>query len=87
MEWTTAQDSLLLYCQQCVWLIFRTAFVFSFQGSFTVMGVVSGPLLGIFILGMFVPATNRLVSCELMCQVVGTVVCEHILLQLFKSLK
>ncbi|CAN9500950.1 unnamed protein product [Ophioblennius macclurei] len=29
------------------------------QGSFTVMGVVSGPILGVFILGMFVPMTNR----------------------------
>ncbi|KAM4597585.1 sodium/iodide cotransporter-like [Polymixia lowei] len=28
------------------------------QGSFTVMAVVSGPILGAFILGMFVPATN-----------------------------
>uniref|UniRef100_H0X6K4 Solute carrier family 5 member 5 n=1 Tax=Otolemur garnettii TaxID=30611 RepID=H0X6K4_OTOGA len=28
------------------------------QGSFTVMGVISGPLLGAFVLGMFMPACN-----------------------------
>ncbi|XP_060089353.1 sodium/iodide cotransporter [Heteronotia binoei] len=28
------------------------------QGSFTVMGVISGPLLGAFVLGMFIPSCN-----------------------------
>lgn len=31
------------------------------QGSFTVMGVISGPLLGAFALGMFLPACNTTV--------------------------
>ncbi|XP_013362734.1 PREDICTED: sodium/iodide cotransporter [Chinchilla lanigera] len=30
------------------------------QGSFTVMGVISGPLLGAFVLGMFLPACSAL---------------------------
>ncbi|XP_054646581.1 sodium/iodide cotransporter [Dunckerocampus dactyliophorus] len=30
------------------------------QASFTVMAAISGPLLGVFILGMFVPGTNKL---------------------------
>lgn len=32
------------------------------QGSFTVMGVLSGPLLGAFTLGIFLPACNTPVS-------------------------
>ncbi|NXG52889.1 SC5A5 protein, partial [Psilopogon haemacephalus] len=32
------------------------------QGSFTVMGVISGPLLGGFVLGMFVPSCGTAVS-------------------------
>lgn len=42
-------------------LAFMTTSV-SPQGSFTVMGVISGPLLGAFILGMFIPACNTVVS-------------------------
>lgn len=34
------------------------------QGSFTVMGVISGPLLGAFTLGMLLPACNTPVSGE-----------------------
>jgi sodium/iodide cotransporter 5 len=36
----------------------------AFQGSFTVMGVISGPLLGAFTLGMLLPACNTPVSRE-----------------------
>uniref|UniRef100_A0A3B3W320 Solute carrier family 5 member 5 n=1 Tax=Poecilia latipinna TaxID=48699 RepID=A0A3B3W320_9TELE len=44
----------------CRLILTKMLLVFFPQGSFTVMGVVSGPVLGVFILGMFVPGTNRL---------------------------
>ncbi|GAA6232895.1 sodium/iodide cotransporter [Lates japonicus] len=52
----------LLYGVGCITVAALSSFLDwgVLQGSFTVMGVVSGPLLGVFILGMFVPATNRL---------------------------
>ncbi|XP_054458949.1 sodium/iodide cotransporter [Anoplopoma fimbria] len=51
-----------LYGVGCITVAALTSFLDwgVLQGSFTVMGVVSGPLLGVFILGMFIPATNRL---------------------------
>lgn len=52
----------VLLGRQFIFLKSEFAAFFSFQGSFTVMGVVSGPLLGTFILGIFIPATNRMVS-------------------------
>uniref|UniRef100_A0A1A8JHD8 Solute carrier family 5 (Sodium iodide symporter), member 5 n=1 Tax=Nothobranchius kuhntae TaxID=321403 RepID=A0A1A8JHD8_NOTKU len=52
----------ILYGVGCITVAVLSSFLSwgVLQGSFTVMGVVSGPLLGVFILGMFIPATNRL---------------------------
>ncbi|XP_041791600.1 sodium/iodide cotransporter [Chelmon rostratus] len=52
----------LLYGLGCITVAALSSFLDwgVLQGSFTVMGVVSGPLLGVFILGIFVPAANRL---------------------------
>ncbi|XP_045905484.1 sodium/iodide cotransporter [Micropterus dolomieu] len=52
----------LLYGVSCITVAALSSFLDwgVLQGSFTVMGVVSGPLLGVFILGMFVPATNKM---------------------------
>ncbi|XP_069558406.1 sodium/iodide cotransporter [Brachyistius frenatus] len=52
----------LLYGVGCITVAALSSFLDwgVLQGSFTVMGMVSGPLLGVFILGMLVPATNRL---------------------------
>uniref|UniRef100_A0A674PHM3 Solute carrier family 5 member 5 n=1 Tax=Takifugu rubripes TaxID=31033 RepID=A0A674PHM3_TAKRU len=44
----------------CTCAVWSWMFNFSCPGSFTVMGVVSGPLLGVFTLGIFIPASNKL---------------------------
>ncbi|KAK3566236.1 hypothetical protein QTP86_029684 [Hemibagrus guttatus] len=51
-------DSLQRKQMQLCRLLLKECVVYS--GSFTVMGVVNGPLLGTFILGMFIPAANKL---------------------------
>ncbi|XP_043910686.1 sodium/iodide cotransporter [Protopterus annectens] len=50
----------LFYGTMCILVAAMSSFMGSgvLQGSFTVMGVVSGPLLGVFILGLFFPISN-----------------------------
>lgn len=69
LDWGVLQVQISIYavCDmnqavfQCGGCVLINAFFC--QGSFTVMGVVNGPLLGAFVLGMFVPATNKPVRC------------------------
>ncbi|XP_050571640.1 LOW QUALITY PROTEIN: sodium/iodide cotransporter [Cygnus atratus] len=51
------------------------------QGSFTVMGVISGPLLGAFVLGMFVPACTT--AAPLLAQGVFGGLCAGLALSLW----
>uniref|UniRef100_A0A672NCN2 Solute carrier family 5 member 5 n=1 Tax=Sinocyclocheilus grahami TaxID=75366 RepID=A0A672NCN2_SINGR len=48
----------LLYGLGCITMAVLSKLL-DWGGLFTVMGVVNGPLLGAFVLGMFVPATNK----------------------------
>ncbi|RXM98394.1 Sodium/iodide cotransporter [Acipenser ruthenus] len=50
----------LFYGVACITVAALTSLVGGgvLQGSFTVMGIIGGPLLGAFILGMFIPASN-----------------------------
>uniref|UniRef100_A0A674N8D1 Solute carrier family 5 member 5 n=1 Tax=Takifugu rubripes TaxID=31033 RepID=A0A674N8D1_TAKRU len=57
-------SSPVLYGAGCLTLAALSSFLDwgVLQGSFTVMGVVSGPLMGVFTLGIFIPASNKLVG-------------------------
>ncbi|XP_069469946.1 sodium/iodide cotransporter-like [Ambystoma mexicanum] len=50
----------LLYGSMCITVAALSSLLGGgvLQGSFTIMGVMSGPLLGVFALGMFIPACN-----------------------------
>lgn len=65
-KWLTIHSKIIAlgYGLGCLAIAFLAQFLGGvLQASLTIFGVVGGPLLGLFSLGMFTPTSNQKVSC------------------------